>query len=959
MAVQLFLSCVSNEFGAEREALRRALTRPNVEVKIQEDFKALGGDTLAKLEDYIRQCQAVVHLVGDMAGSAPNAYVVSELLARRPDLKTRLPPLGAAVDAGAAISYTQWEAWLALYFRKDLVIAEPAPGPGQDAASPALAQSKVAQAEHLDRLREVGRYPEVRFTDRNDLVAQIFASAVIDALVKAASIPVRQPRNVPFASLGPLFIGRDAALDALRAALEGGAGAAVVGRAVHGLGGIGKTRLAIEYALRHEADYSALLFVRAADPATLNASLAALAGAEVLDLREQEAREDEVKIRAVLRWFEAHPTWLMILDNVDDEQAIAAVSALMARLKGGRVIVTARAADFPAHIQTLELGALDLEPATRFLIDRTQNRRAAAADDAVQARSLAEELGGLALGLEQAGAYIARQRIGFAGYLALWRQKRESVLDWFDKTLMSYNHDVGLAATWAASVEKLTPDSRRLLYRLAFLAPDPIPDALIDVAVPGSAAGAGAREALVGLYAYSLVSSATGEDGASRGFVIHRLVQDFVRRAMSGEQRRETLNEALGWMNAAFVGVPDDVRSWPVLDPLAPHALAVASQAHDGEILTPTGRLFGRLATLSYGKARYAEAEQLYRRGLAIDLASFGPDHPEVAADLHNLAELLRVTNRNNAAEPLLRSAMAIHEQKLGKNHPRVAADLNSLATLLQQTNRLGEAEQMFRRALAIDEASFGPRHPDVARDLNNLAMLLRATNRVEEAAPYSRRALAILEAANGSNHPSVAIGLDNLAGMLRDANRFDEAEPLHRRALAIVEANYGPDHPEVATVLTNLAGLLQRTGRFAEAEPLFRRALAIDEATFGPAHPNVAGSLNNVASALRAVHRLDEAEPLLRRALAIQEASYAPDHPEVAGGLNNLAVLLLDRNCLDEAEPLFRRALAIREKSLGADHPSTIRTRSGLAMAMAARRGSADSGRGAKGLIRRLFGRR
>ena len=87
MAVQLFLSCVSDEFGAYRDALRRALTRPNVEVKIQEDFKALGGDTLAKLEEYIGQCQAVVHFAGDLTGSAPNDYVVREMLARRPDLK--------------------------------------------------------------------------------------------------------------------------------------------------------------------------------------------------------------------------------------------------------------------------------------------------------------------------------------------------------------------------------------------------------------------------------------------------------------------------------------------------------------------------------------------------------------------------------------------------------------------------------------------------------------------------------------------------------------------------------------------------------------------------------------------------------------------------------------------------------------------------------------------------------
>ena len=211
-------------------------------------------------------------------------------------------------------------------------------------------------------------------------------------------------------------MGRYEKLDALRAALAAGQGAAVVGRALHGLGGDGKTRLAIEYALRHEPDYSALLFARAADSATLNASLAALTSAEVLDLPEKEAREDEVKIQAASSWLEAHPTWLMILDNVDDEAAVAAVIKLMARLKGGHVIVTARASNFPGSLRKLELGVLDEDAATEFLLQRTRDDRAHVGGDSDKARELARELGGLALALEQAGAYIAKQRTPFASY---------------------------------------------------------------------------------------------------------------------------------------------------------------------------------------------------------------------------------------------------------------------------------------------------------------------------------------------------------------------------------------------------------------------------------------------------------------------------------------------------------------------------------------------------------------
>ncbi len=890
--VKLFVSCVSDEFRGYRNALRHVLTRPNVEVKIQEDFKSQGGDTLSKLEEYIEHCEAVVHFIGELTGSAPPDFCVNALLARHPDLKTRLPPLGAAIEAGEAISYTQWEAWLALYFCKDLEVVMPASRGKRGRKVNAADASRAAQTEHLARLRTAGIYPNPPFTNQDNLIALILNTSIIKALVKAEkAAPARQPRNLPFATLRPLFMGRDKALDELRAALMDAKGVAVAGRALHGLGGIGKTRLAIEYALRHEADYSALLFVRADDPATLSAGLAALTSAEALDLPEKEAREDEVKIEAALRWLAAHPTWLMILDNVDDGQAVGAATKLMARLKGGHVMFTGRAANFPASLRTLELDVLDEDAAIDFLLQRTRGKRAAAVDDEAQARALASELGGLALGLEQAGAQIATERIGFARYLRLWNESRDKVLAWSDPTLTGSERT--LATTWVTSVASLSPESRRLLDRLALLAPDPIPDPLIDVPVPGEAADYDAYEARAGLYAYSLATQAKGEDGAAKGFVVHRLVQDFARRAMADERRTQALCEALQWVNGAFVGESDDVRSWSVLDPLAPHAMAVARRADEAGIADPTGRLFNQIAILSEAKARYSEAEPLYRRALAIGEASLRPDHPDVAIRLNNLAELLRATNRAGEAEPLYRRALAISEASYGPDHPQVASCLNNLALLLEATNRLAEAEPLMRRALAIDEARLGPDHPNVATDLNNLAEMLRATNRAGEAEPIIRRALAIDEARLGPDHPTVAIRLNNFANLLLDANRFAEAEPLYRRALAINEARYGPDHPLVAAALNNLALLLKQTNRLGQAEPLYRRALKIDEERMGLDQPKLAIRLNNLAELLRETNRLGEAGPLYRRALTILESSLGADHSNTVDVRNNLAVLL------------------------------------------------------------------
>jgi hypothetical protein len=225
--------------------------------------------------------------------------------------------------------------------------------------------------------------------------------------------------------------------------------------------GSGKTRLAIEYAWSRETIYSALLFVSASDGAALNAGLAGLTAFEILDLPEKEARDDATKITAVLRWLELNPTWLMILDNVDDKDAVAEVAKLVPRLKGGQVVVTARASNFPAGVRKLQVSTLDEDAATQFLLDRTEADRAKSRDDAALARTLAHELGGLALGLEQAAANIATDRIGFARYLKLWGESREKALAWADA--MVTGSDRTLATTWATSVARLSPGSRRLL----------------------------------------------------------------------------------------------------------------------------------------------------------------------------------------------------------------------------------------------------------------------------------------------------------------------------------------------------------------------------------------------------------------------------------------------------------------------------------------------------------------
>jgi tetratricopeptide (TPR) repeat protein len=924
--VRIFLSTVSSEFRSYRDRLAEKLRRPNLSVHVQEDFIAAGTETLDKLDDYIRECEAVVHLVGDMTGAMASPSAVAAIKERYPDLATRFPPLAATLSTGApALSYTQWEAFLALYHRKVLIIATPADGAPRDLPPRKIGAETMSQQAHLQRLKSCHRYPEISFANAEDLIIEVLRSKLQDILRQVESGSTRKPNSLPYASLGPLFKGRGEPMEQLGQAFAGNRNRrASTFVALHGLGGVGKTRLAIEYGLQQEEDYTALLLISARTPELLNSNLAELVGPLILDLPEKEVRDNEEKINAALNWLERNPCWFLILDNIDDPPAAVAMQALLPKLRGGDVLVTGRVANFGAEIVKLGLDVLDTEHATSFLLERTVGGRRNANDDESRARELAEQLGGLALALEQAGAYIERQRMSFARYLSDWHQNREKVLAWFDPAVMHY--DASVAITWQTSVSQLNEDARALLELLAWLAPEPIPEFLLDVAIPDGAVGE-PYDAIADMAALSLVT----HDKVNPQFSMHRLVQDVTRRSLGADASRTRLAGALNWIDGGFSGDPEDIRNWSRLDALASHARAVAQYADGAEIIALTARLMNQLGVLFKTQARYTEAEPLFRRALAILEKSSRPDHPNAATGLNNLAELLRETNRHAEAEPLYRRALAIDEKSFGPDHFNVAIRLSNLAALLGETNRYTEAEPLLRRALAIDEKSFGPDYPNVAIRLNNLAGLLQHTNRHAEAERLYREALVIFERSLGPDHPNVATDLNNLAGLLTETNRRAEAEPLYRRALAMDEKSFGPDHPNVASCLNNLAWLLRETNRHAEAEPLFRRAIAIFEKSFGPDHPNVASSLNNLALLLKETNRQADAEPLSRRALTIVEKNFGPDHPDVAIGLDNLALQLTATNRYVEAEPLFRRALAIFEKSFGSDHPHIARIRDNL----------------------------
>jgi CHAT domain-containing protein/tetratricopeptide (TPR) repeat protein len=310
----------------------------------------------------------------------------------------------------------------------------------------------------------------------------------------------------------------------------------------------------------------------------------------------------------------------------------------------------------------------------------------------------------------------------------------------------------------------------------------------------------------------------------------------------------------------------------------------------------------------------------------------FGEAHPDYGNALYNLGLVYAAQGKHEQAEEAYKRALAIMEKAFGPDDPRVASTLDNLSIVYEAVGRYSDAEGLSKRALAVREKTASQNPLPLARNLNNLAIVYGAQGKYGEAEKLHKRALTIKEKAVGADKPTVAATLDNLASVYKVQGRYADAEVLSKRALAIYEKALGKGNLEVADTLNNLANVYEAQGKYIDAEGLYTRALAIKEKAIGANHPNFAATLANLASAYEAQGKDADAEQLYNRAVSIYEKALGPDRPVVAHPLNNLGELYRKQGKYADAEKLYKRALTIREKALGAGHPLVAVTLDNLA---------------------------
>ena len=613
--------------------------------------------------------------------------------------------------------------------------------------------------------------------------------------------------------------------------------------AVSGMGGIGKTALALQYAYE-QADFYAEGRLWLTVGAGFAEEIVSF-GRSPLQLGIDEGLAIAEKVRAVWQSWPGESPVLIVIDNVNKEQDYGEIKPFLPTDARFKVLMTSRIKF--AGVSDLPLDVLPLSEAVQLLETLAESEQRVWERGAAEV--LCQRLGRLPLALSLVGSYLGNDRGLTLADVTQQLQAKGLETGWLNQADPSVE-ERGLKAAIDLSWEILESRVQDFACFLSWFAYAPIPWYLVESAIAilkeqvSSADQEKSawinsdlldlRQILVRFHFLEI------EDYTTKTYKIHPLLQQYLREKATQQidpHYRKGLVQAI-IQEAQKIEYRLTVQQLEALRPALPHITEVAEVwigdiIDEDEIITPSTSL----AFFYNNLVDYPQAEYWCQKTRTTAQERLPTQHPDIATTLSNLANLYRSRGKYSEAESLFQEALTIGRANLSPNHPNLAVYLNSLAVLYYLQGKYSEAEPLYLEALTIDRASLPPNDPDLATNLNNLANLYQSQGKYNEAEPLYQEALTIIRASLPPNHPDLATHLNNLANLYQLQGKYNEAEPLYQEALAIGRASLPHNHPNLATDLNNLASLYYSQGKNNEAEPLFQEALAICEQSLDSNH--------------------------------------------------------------------------------------------------------------------------
>ncbi|KAI0125291.1 hypothetical protein BJ170DRAFT_499040 [Xylariales sp. AK1849] len=741
------------------------------------------------------------------------------------------------------------------------------------------------------------------------------------------------------------FVARERELAEMRRTLSSDSSRRVV--VLHGLGGIGKTQLAVAYTKRYRDEYSAIFWFNIKDEASIRQSFTRVArqilqqhpNAGRLNALDLQQNHEEV-VDAVTAWLDlpGNTRWLLICDNYDnprlagrkDDTSID-ITQFLPKAYHGSIIITTRSSQVSIGDQ-IRIKKLDSIDHSLQILSTTSGRHDL--QDDVYARNLATELDGLPLALATAGAYLKRVTISFGDYLRLYKDSWARLYA-STPSLGSYQ-DRTLCSTWQITYDQIREQNPLAAHLLQWWAYFDNEDLWFELLQPKDKDGPAwiydladeceFHSAMGTLHDYGLAEPHIPTDGplGSVGYSTHACVHGWTINVLNEEWDIKLAKLALKCV-AGRVPSGNELQFWVLQRRLLSHAI----KCGDGVRNSDEGieRALHKVGNLYAEQGKLQEAEDMYLRALRGYEKAWGPDHTSTLDTVNNLGVIYKKQGKLQEAEDMYLRALRGYEKAWGPDHTSILGTVNNLGVLYAEQGKLQEAEDMYLRALRGKEKAWGPDHTSTLDTVNNLGNLYAEQGKLQEAEDMYLRALRGKEKAWGPDHTSILGTVNNLGVLYAEQGKLQEAEDMYLRALRGYEKAWGPDHTSTLDTVNNLGVIYKKQGKLQEAEDIYLRALRGYEKAWGPDHTSTLDTVNNLGVIYKKQGKLQEAEDIYLRALRGYEKAWGPDHTSTLDTVNNLGVIYKKQGKLQEAEDMYLRALRGKEKAWGPDHTSILGT--------------------------------
>jgi tetratricopeptide (TPR) repeat protein len=753
---------------------------------------------------------------------------------------------------------------------------------------------------------------------------------------------------------------------------------------LHGLGGIGKTQLSIEFARRHQLRFSAVIWLDGRSEDRLRQSITTVASripkSQIPESSRrhlpQNTTDIDTAIKDVLAWLSApeNNTWLVVFDNVDkdyrDLQHIPDaydVKRYIPSADHGSVLITTRLVNLGQLGTPIQVSRVDGEQALAIFKNGYRRdfegtllpscvegpcKKASlliSAADSAESNRLLGLLDGLPLALAQASTFMRETATSFAEYIEFYKAQWGELMGSHDSSqapLQEYQNG-SVWTTWTISYQAIQQRDKMAANLLLLWACLDNKDLWFELLVPAyrrlrteecipewfravASSKLTFTRTVKLLLGYSLVE---GTEGLS-SYATHPIVHEW-----AWQMQEEDARAKHRWLSRVIIGMAVPHRSerdFSVTQRrLLPHADRCVGpslggitnsydmQRHSNAAILTFDALHS-LGNLYADQGKLGEAEKMYQRALQGKEKALSAEHTSTLQTVNNLGILYRDQGKLGEAEKMYQRALQGREKALGAEHTLTLDTVHNLGLLYVDQGKLGEAEKMYQRALQGYEKALGAEHTSTLETVNNLGSVYKDQGRLGETEKMYQRALQGYEKALGAEHTSTLETINNLGNLYMDQGKLGEAEKMYQRALQGKEKALGTEHTSTLATVGNLGILYRDQGKLGDAEKMYQQALQGYEKALGAEHTLTLQTVNNLGILYRDQGKLGEAEKMYQRALQGYEKALGAEHTSALQTVNNLGILYRDQGKLGEAEKMYQRALQGYEKALG---PESVMT--------------------------------